>query len=441
MSLTTMNPLMLATPPNNRVARAVELGGRIIRQAYKRYGELDRNRVSKKSKTSSKKMKTKTMGSYGKGFFKGKFNPVKSNKATVEEKAMTLGYGSTLENYGKAQGTEIVWIGATTFNLDELAFNLAKAVLRKLLKIAGITTTNADIQLQTHVDYVSGNPVDGSGFQVCYQSVNASGTKSNFFYNFAAGETLNTLATLSGLVNQIKNYALATDSYITECVKLYQTDNTASSDRGRLVATLNLLNEKVHYSSSIKLVVQNRTKGATGTTDNLDVIDAQPLKGMMYYFKKGNPTVREQPGTFAPPNTISIMSRWPPQSVHLFSDTTTGYDQQLRNPPKPSFWNNCSKSSYISLEPGDLKDVTLSNSTELYFDKFIRKLSWITGGTGSRTQKVGDTVFIALEERLNSGSSNPIVVNYECETNTHVYLTTNRLDPIVKRFNAEMITM
>lgn len=449
MSLTTMNPLMLTTPPNNRVARAVELGGRIIRQAYKRYGELNDRKIQKKQrKTSSKKMKTKTMGSYGKGFYKGSFNPLKSNNVTAEEKALTVGSASTLENYGKAQGTEIVWIGATTFNLEELATNVSKAVVRKLLSKAGITTTNAEVVLQTHVDYVTGNPVDASGYQICLQVVNAGGTKSNVFYNFALNETLNSLPINCGLKDQILNYALAsfsalspTPQLITHCIKLYQTDNTASNDVGRLVATLNLLNEVVHYHSSIKLVVQNRTKGASTVTDNLDVIDAQPLKGMMYFFKKGSPTVRELPGVTTPPNTTSLMSRWPAQTVHLLSDTVAGYDQQLRNPPKPSFWQNCSKSANISLEPGDLKDVYLSNNIDMYYDKFIRSLAWITSGSGARVQKVGDTVFIALEERLNSGSANPIIVNYECETNMSCYLTTNRLDPMVKSFAVNQISM
>jgi len=102
---------------------------------------------------------------------------------------------------------------------------------------------------------------------------------------------------------------------------------------------------------------------------------------------------------------------------------------------------DCSKSSYITLEPGDLKDVNLKNETVQYYSDFLRSLNWITAGTGFRRQKAGDSILIALEERLNSGSANPIIVNYEAETSILAYCTTGRVDPIVKSFGVASISM
>lgn len=252
-------------------------------------------------------------------------------------------------------------------------------------------------------------------------------------YSFVAGETLNSLAVNCGLVGEITNYAAAIGDGFTTSLRLYQIDNTASDNVGRLVSTLNLKNEKIHYEAKTKLVVQNRTKGATGSSDNLDVIDAQPLKGRIYYFKKGNPIVREMASLSPPPNTETLLSRWSESTVKLCSDISAGYDSALKNPPSPFFFQNCSKSAVISLEPGDLKEYNLYNYHEKYYEQFIRSLAWYSGA-GLRRQKVGDTVYIAMEERLNSGSSNPITLQYEAELDINCYLTTNRVSPMVKTF-------
>jgi len=415
-------------------------------RSIKRYAEAKQEydklkKKLKRSKPSSKKMKTMSMGSYGKGFYKGGFAPLKDSTVTYEEKALNIGCGKTLENYGKAQGTEIVWIGATTLNINELSAVVSKAILRKLYAKAGIHITNSEVILNSLVTFSGTQIPSGAGFKVLRKTVDNTGATALNWYNTVATETLTSVASNCGLQQEIVDVATAVVASWTNCIELWQIDNTASTDEGRRVATLNLNNELIHYSSKVKLVVQNRTKGATGTSDALDIIDAQPLKGRMYYFRKGNPIVREMPGTTAPPNTNSIMSRWTGDTIVLYSDTTTGYDGQLKNPPPPSFFQNCSKSSYITLEPGDLKDVNLKNETVQYYSDFLRSLNWITAGTGFRRQKAGDSILIALEERLNSGSANPIIVNYEAETSILAYCTTGRVDPIVKSFGVASISM
>lgn len=447
--MTVMNPLGLQTPANNRFGRAVELGERIIRNAVRQYKRkrpegTPTNRPKQfrpKRNMPPIRAKTMSMGSYGKGFYKGGFAPLKDNSVTYEEKALNIGCGKTLENYGKAQGTEIVWIGATTLNINELSAVVAKAILRKLYSKAGIHITNSEVILNSLVTFSGTQTPSGAGFKVLRKTVDNTGATALNWYTTVSTETLTSVASNCGLQQEIVDVATAAVASWTNCIELWQIDNTASTDEGRRVATLNLNNELIHYSSKVKLVVQNRTKGATGTADALDVIDAQPLKGRMYYFRKGNPIVREMPGTTAPPNTNSIMSRWTGDTIVLYSDTTTGYDGQLKNPPPPSFFQNCSKSSYITLEPGDLKDVSLQNETVQYYSDFLRSLNWITAGTGFRRQKAGDSILIALEERLNSGSSNPIIVNYEAETSILAYCTTGRVDPIVKSFGVASISM
>jgi len=443
MSLSAINPLGLTTPANNRIGRAVEIGGRLVRAAYKRLGELQeegRPRPPKRPKFTRKKKRMPKNGGYGQGFFKGGFAPLVRTTPKIDDIVMTKGAGTTGEYHGYCQGTEIVWIGASTCNITTISFQVAKSILRKLLKQAGIHITNSQVPLINSVTPGVGS--SSTGFILITYKVNGAGTPSDSTYTFVDPETLDTLTTNCSLANQITNYANTLNDSIPNVLRLFQYDrNTGGGgvDSAKLVATLNLKNEMVHLYSSVKLVIQNRTKGATGTTDNLDVIDAQPLKGKMYYFKKGNPEVREMPGTTLIPNTTSLLSRWPDNTVKLLSDTSAGYDQQLLNPPSPQFFNNCSKSAVISLEPGDLKEVNISNLTEKYFVEFVRSLAWFNGNTGARRQKVGDCILVALEERLNSGSANPIKVQYEAEHSVSCYVTTNKVDPLVKSFFTEVL--
>jgi len=261
---------------------------------------------------------------------------------------------------------------------------------------------------------------------------------NNVTYNFGSGLNLNTFANLSGIKDAIINYANASSDKILTNIRLYQNDNAdaspANPNTAKLVATLNMKNEMVHMHSSVKFTVQNRTKGATGTSDAVDVIDAQPLMGKLYYFKKSNPELKSLVNSSFAPNLVSLLSRWSDGTVNLFSDGSPGYEIQIGNPPTPQIWNNCSKSANVSLEPGELKDVYISNSNVKYFAQFVRSLAWFNG-SGKRRQTVGDCLYVVLEERLNSGSTNPIRVIYECEATFKCYVTTNRVDPIIKTFS------
>jgi len=430
-----MNPLGLSTPPNNPIGRVAEMTGRFVRAAYKRYGEYN-DRAPRKKQKVNRKRKMKISKGYGSGYFKGSFAKARTVQPKMEDIALTYGSGITLETHGSCSGTEIVWVGASTLEITQMAKCVSIAILRKLYKIAGIDITNPGVQFLS-LDNASG--FSSGGFRIVRFTMNSVGTPATVSYDVSTAETLTSLALNSGLQNEIINFASTTSDLITTVIRLYQIDNTASTNEHRTVATLNMNNEMLHLEMKQKLVVQNRTKGATGTATSLDVIDAQPLKGKMYMFSKGNPNVRELSSVGGPPNTESLLGRWSNTSVKLVSDTNLGYDSNLKNPPSPYFFNNCKKASNITLEPGDLKEVNMKNNINKYYPQFLRSLAWFSG-TGIRRQTIGDSVFVCLEERLNSGSSNPITVQYEAENSFLAYLSTNRIDPMVKVFDIQTIS-
>lgn len=438
--------MSLVTPPNSGSRSLVAVTGHLARAAYKRLGELQFVEEQSRPKKRKGSSKNKKMGRVypartGSGFFKGGFNGLKTVSPTFQDMVLTKGSAGTIETYGSCLGTEIVWVGATTCNIAEMAYHASKAILRKLFKQAGLHITDAQSKF-THELYWPANTSHSGGFMLRLQYADGPGNLNDVTYTLVDPETLNTLANNCNLKQAIIDYANASSDKILLSIRLYNIDyQGGTSGTSKQVAILNMRNEMIHMYSSVKIVVQNRTKGAGVAGENLnfvDTIDAQPLKGKLYYFKKGNPEIRGLDVTSGQPNSTSLFSRWGDNTVKLISDTSIGYNSQMVNPPSPQYWNNCSKHSNISLEPGDLKDCFLSNTTEKYFSEFVRSLAWYNGA-GNRRQKVGDCLYICLEERLNSGSANPIVVQYEAESNISCYLTTNKVDPIIKTFAATVV--
>jgi len=429
MSLVT--PIRRSFSNANQVA---EVGG-ALRQAYKRYAELS-GQSRKRSKTSSNK-RTQTSQRYsnkrgGSGFFKGRFNSAKTVSPTAKDLALTKGYGMVREVYGSCSGNNIIWLGASTFDIADVSKTVAIAILRKLFKKAGIDMNNSTLQSYLSFDATTDN-MFSYGFTIVRQVATPDGVSGLGPYVTLLGDTLETMASGCGLQGAILEYCRGNTADIDEKIFLYQQDAINPTYAYRLVSSINLKNEKVHLDMKAKFVVQNRTKGSTSENNQLDTIDAQPLKGKMYHFNKSMPIIRGDQKYGVAPNMTSLLGRWSSTAVNLASDTSVGYDSDVLEPPTPYYFQNCGKSSNISLEPGDMKEVNFSNSIDQYYQTFVQKLAWVNGTT-KRRQKVGDCCYLALEERLNSGSANPIVVQYELQISTYAYLSTGRIDPMKETY-------
>lgn len=433
MSLSVANPLGLVSPPNS-VFRPFELGGKIVKNYLKRVAE---NKAGYKYEKSRRKGSRKNIMRGGSGNYKGAFPAARPNKPTVEDLALSYGSGRVLETFGSCAGTEICWVGASTLDIGEMAKTVAQAIIRKLFAQAGLIITNPSMPIISQVLFGGPGVPDvyqGGGFEIVRQRQNAVGDRDYAKYTMDSTDTLEQLAVDSGLVDEIIDYSTASNNNISKTIRLFQIDaNFTGVQYGKCVSTLNMNNEKIHLTMKCKFIVQNRTLGATGSVDT-EVLDAQPLQGKIYHFNKSHPIVREVAAILNAPNTDTLLGRWSNTGVQLVSNTVTGYDQNIRNPPSPYFWTNCSKSGSISLEPGDLKDVSLYNKVDKFYPDFMASLAWYDGA-GVRRQKIGDCVFIALEERLNSGSINPVKVQYENELTNYCYLSTDRVCPMLKTYD------
>lgn len=406
-------------------------------KVYKAYNKKQEKRTKSFEKSNPRRMaKSVKTGYYQGGFKTPKRVPKKGSPA------LALGYKAMKEVQGTAKGTDVVYAGSSTLDLDTLSQVVAVAILRKLFKKGGVDVTDAGIPLRLNAT----TDTNSVGYMVNRIVVAADGATTTQRYQTVIGETLLTLAANCGLKSEITDYAYGTSGGITSTIELGVMDTyTIGADSTfRLKANLNLRNEIVHVNMQSTINIQNRTKGANETGDNVDVVDNQPLKGKMYVFKRANPSVKIQtdtPGVIS--DTDSLFSRWGllGGGVKLFSDDTAGFPSDLKEPPQPHFFTNCAKVAYVNLEPGMIKEHTIFNRHVMYYERFVRSLAWYNGADGSRRQTIADCVLFGLEERINTGSANKVSLAYEAQNTTSAFLKTGPAPTIKAGFSQQNFSM
>jgi hypothetical protein len=346
------------------------------------------------------------------GKYAGRFSKVRKYRLTLKDKLLKKGYGIVTETKGQCTGQNSVYLGVTTLYLDAVCNAVSVAVLRRLFKKCGydISDPQANLELSNNSDSSSVN------FRLVRKMEDGDGTTTNDTYDFVAAETLYSLVVNSGFASRIKNYAQGSNTNI--CVKVYLA--RAVGDAWIQLGSLELVNELIDLQMSTKVSIQNRTQAAAGGSD-IDRVDNQPLVGRSYKFESSTPIVNHVGNIGAAPDMTSLFEKWTDNKggVHLISDNSAGFDSVLQKLPSPVYFNNCKKAGGLKLEPGEIKDMYVSNKYTMYFGNFVKKLSWINSPTNSntRSQKVGDCILFGFEERMDSGSAFNITLAYEAQNN------------------------
>jgi len=362
----------------------------------------------------------------------GAFAPPTKYKSQNEDIYTAYGAYKVNEQFGQVAGSESVYISANGFNITSFAYMLAMAMLRKLFRKIGKEITDWEMLLTTS------NYAKAYRLQMTYNT-DAGGT-NDIVYETVSNETLISLAYNSQIVTQIENYiqGIASDGILSN-IDLAIIDNETTTnvppvrfELARHIGSLNLKNEKVKLFMAQTVTVQNRTKGAGEGGNQVDVVDSQPLKGYLYYFKKNTPQVKMQNfGT-----TIwGPFERTTPGGVQLVHSNSVGIDASMKDPPSPHFFSNCSKASYVKLEPGAMKKFHVENTIFKYYPEVIRAATIFSGNQYFKRQNICDTIMLGLEEVLNSGSSNKITVQYEAENKTGAYFVTGPLPTMKKVYD------
>lgn len=372
-------------------------------------------------------------------YYQGKFKAVSKYKKTKEDLFSAYGFYKVNEQYGTVNGSESLYIAANGFRMSSFSYTLAIAMLRKLFRLIGREINDANAPI-----------VDVSASEMykltMYYETDAAG-HAKIEYLTIADESLLSLAYNSQIVPKIEDYiqGVAGAAILTR-IDLSIIDNVTTVTTPpdlfkipRFLACLNLKNEKVRLYLSCSVVIQNRTKGASENSNNVDVVDSQPLKGYLYYFKKNTPQTKMQSWVGPPYTRIwAPFERTNTEGIMLINGNNA-VDEAMKDPPTPTFFSNCSKASSVKLEPGAMKKFKVQNDYIKYYAEILRLAARFNGSVTYKRQNIADTMMIGLEEILNSGSANKITVQYEGENCTGAYFVTGPVPTMKKMYEQQNV--
>lgn len=380
------------------------------------------SRPRKRSHAANKKKSMSRGGKQWSGvsthFYKGNFKKPRrkpSRGTATLTQYQSKGYLLNSEIFGRVDDADCVYVGHSTYDLNGLSQVISCSIIRKLFKKAGFDTDLPDQELPLFAF----NNADG--FRVQWERIALNGTIVTTSYVTVDGDNIRSVASASLLANQIREAMEANDSVNRgdfDRIALYSSDRNGLDTNWRLAAELSLKREVLDIYVKSELTVQNRTKSATTGNTSTDSVDNQPLKGYMYEFTGGVPTMKTM--------GRNGLNRIPVNGVVLVQAVDTNPAPLYREPPVPKTFSNCYKSSYCKLDPGSLKKTVIYSKWRGYFNNLIGgKLKSVTDGI-SMTYAPGKAQMLALEERLNSGSTNLITVNYEAQRSIGAVLYTTK---------------
>lgn len=372
----------------------------------------------------------KLFAGYSVGRYGGKFKAVRKKLGSVgklENMYMSRGYVMKKETQGSIADSTCVYLGAGTYNRDQIVKAVYGAALRKLLQKAGLIVTSAD-EIPSFQDFRTGGgqPLAG-GFYLKLSWTNENGQYLQEREFWGDTVTFGSKAS-AGIIHDIIRDQLDDDGgyNIKEYGKLGLYEEIGGPFPDRIHSEINLKDEMLNVAVHITFAIQNRTKGAaTGANENLDRVDNQPLHGWQYLHNKSLPQVRSN----AIHNQLEYASE---DGIMLWR--ADQLPQPLREPPPPRFFTTTIKQSRVRIQPGDIKKTYCSFVYKGSFNHMMTHTLENTFGSTGPGRISGRNILFALEELINSGSSNNIEVVYECTRMTGAYMTTRRRKTMMNGF-------
>lgn len=351
------------------------------------------------------------------GRYSTKVRPKKRRRKgdVKKEKYMKHGYVRVSERHGLVTDPDCVYVGQSTYNLDEFPYIIMVAMLRHLFRIAGL-----DIDKSGRILPItqSGLTTSAEGVRIVLTGINETSGAEEVIRQIDSGpaSTLDTLVRQDELANTALFQTLrdllvgggTTPLQNWARLSVYYLQGTPQVMR--LMASMNLADYSINLWSKTHLKIQNRTKGATSGDVEADAVDNQPLYGYVYQFNAGNVSTVEIGGQW---NTNAVRS----DGLVIRKGALLG--QPFKEPQPPKVFKNCIKSAKCGIQPGDIKSSTIDSVFKGNFKDVVRRLrgNLNTGVNNNGVLRApGKVQLWALEEIINSGSDQNITVQYEKES-------------------------
>lgn len=373
----------------------------------KRSAPLGRGVTQLQSRTKKRKRMTRR---YHRGIYAGRFKrPRKAKKFNVR------GVVTRTETVGEAvagAADGCLWLGGTANAPVTWGRNLLLAVLRYLSAKLGC-------QFESEHDYIekSVNALLGNTGKFVYQ-YHRSGLPAVIerSFNISAAGTWGELADAwygdlqTAFPNDVNLYTMY------RCwIDFATRDVTNNLDVGGS-SFVNMKELLVDFKMTSVFKFQNRTGGDSATDDSTTVVEANPVVGKSYFIK-GNDLMLQ----FV--NDASITPSFRPHGSTGFVNIPStdasysgGVANLMKRPTSPNAWNACYKSGIVRLQPGHIKQSTLSDSGTMYFNTLFHILyQTIAANVGQvQERKFGKTQLFCFQKTMRTGTGTAAVtIGYE----------------------------
>lgn len=343
----------------------------------------------------------------------------------LERKYAQRGWSCVIEGFGSIIDKDCTYLYHSTFNPIHITRVVLGALVRSLLRKAGIEVAGSDQELAF-------KKTDNSAGCFVQFVIRDPISKTYAAYDTPTADNM----TFAHLVNNVN--ASQAGNWMVEYMKNDNTNNRGWYEpysialyldiggENRLLSIIHLEDEMIDLVISSEVTVQNRTKGNDATGGEADRVDNQPVTGYIYEFKNGDP--RLVAGTQKGGGIVSVRDEV--LNTGNFTGVFTCGSEDMagssytswKEPPNANIWKNIKKVSKVQLEPGDMKRSKIYSTFHNKFPELLKKLrASVTGNYDANTTNLYRMLpsctsqIIALEEALRTPSTNKITLQYQIE--------------------------
>jgi len=362
-------------------------------------------------------------GSYG-----GKFK--KSKKVSDPWKGYSnKGFVNTYECHGLVADPDCVYLGHSAMSIIMAYEVVGYALIRKILeKVGRLNITDVREKIQGYLGF------DSDAFKLELITVDStSGATVSDTHTFALTESVRNIIgdNNAALAPSWTGFQTAFLVYMrgsapnTEptLLRLWRKDGNAGAFWVN-AGELDLKNEMVHFKAISTIKIQNRSLSSGGGAQ-ADDVDNNPLVGFRYGFSGGVPITRATQGSsgsrtylFDAINHVSGV-----MLVRAAQFGTLG--SVFKEPASPGVFTNIVNSNKVRLDPGQVKQSSISYVKTMSYLKFMKALA--DQVTNDKVINIpGKFELFALEDVINVNSSQNIKLAYEVDRKSACYLTTKK---------------
>jgi len=388
------------------------------------------------------KMRAPRTSPGGASGYGGKFARVR--RVSRPSPYVTKGFETTTEVTGTVTDTDCVYIGATCSKSRAAVEAVLYALLRRAFeKCVQYPVKNIKEQLVGFYNSVDPRHSVGDGWRFQLTMMNLdTGVQTEMVYDTVQTDSIYSIigdelggvapAWTALIIKMIEwssgQYLNTTNVEVPMMFNVYRKEgNVAIFWQGN--GGIDMRQIRVHYKSMIDMKLQNRSLGENGGTES-DNVTNNPLEGFKIEFNGAVPLVKDVSYGFYK------LSRLPENEggVILVTGATLGTPANGgslqssigKEPIKPQMYSNCVGASKVRLNPGSVKNTTLSYSFSLSFMDALKRIAYETDGTSARiagANKPGKSVMFSLEDTINVNAAQKIAVAYEVNRVTSCYIT------------------